>query len=375
MADKSLATPILKKSDVWKTSSKIQFTTRLGFVYANARASPEQEGSKLTGLFTPGLLHLTPLLSYLSQTSPIRDAHNLISFVFRHDPPHFTSQKGHSKNPEPKRMAAKMEDYKDPLPEIRFDFQIWSGKDGVDVAPTFEGARATMSDIHHCIALPDKAIDFSVTETIAPDLNMGGLIATMFNPVINEMKASIQGKSRIRAPSIINVPLPRDWIAKAHASHLPRMTEDLLKKTFLKARYRFVGVEHKQSIPFDWKGHDLRLTTVESGKLGPRYLELSATDSTLVAKSAKVREAKLRAAFALGHELVELVDRAAKKKLELTKKRSNNVQSEADADVAPLEQEQAQKEEQGEVMEAAAGEEYAAEEEGHVEEPRAAASG
>lgn len=206
------------------------------------------------------------------------------------------------------------------MPEIRFEFQLGSKGQGNETSPVLDGVHALVKDHNYCVALPDKPIDFAVSEKGALTVNLEDLQAkTIFEPILEQMKSSIRGQSRLRAPSTLDIPIPRPWVTPAHVSQMPTYDAAPLKITHLKARYRFVGVEHRQAIPFVVDGQQATFTTVESGKLGPRYLELSVVeaDTQPLKKSeeAQVRKAKLRSAFQTGLKLVELVDRAAKGKL------------------------------------------------------------
>ena len=331
-AEKSLVKSILSQepiakldldTTIWK-GSDLNYTTRLGFVHGKAHGTlkPFTLGSS-NALFAPGLSHYSPLLSYLSR--PLREGkmQNYISFIYRHD-----VAITHAMRAQSKLLKQKLDSLNDKLPEVRFTFEIKPGKLGLDeepIPPEFKSASIAWIDSHYSVALPDSAIDFSVNETYSPTLDYGplkheSLMDKTFTPLIDEMKASIEGKGRLRARPTIQVPIPKSWIKKQHASQLPGYDAKFQIREHNRVPYRFVGVEHRQNLPFQRGTQEYTFSTVEGGKLGARYAELSVKDSLNLHSlpeqdvTAK-REEKLLAAFKIGFELVDLVDRAAKGQL------------------------------------------------------------
>jgi hypothetical protein len=292
---------------LWDAPSSPSYSTRLGFVFesdASPRAA-EEKGYQANRLFVPGLVHHSPLLSFLSNTSTVSDtSRNIISFIYRHDPP--LAAPGTSPKARKQLVFGKAKGF---LPEIRFDFALAAHK---GKSPTLDGIHATIKDNSYSVALPDKPIDFNVAERCAPKVHIQKEeTKQFFATIVEEMIASIKGEARLRAQSTLEVPIPCSWTSPSHGKQFGLWGADPFKASHLKTRYRFIGVEHRQTVTFEREGRAYEFTTVEGGKLGARYSELSVLgDKAGVAEEQ--RDQSLTKAFDVGFEMVDLVDRASR---------------------------------------------------------------
>jgi hypothetical protein len=275
-----------------------------------------------------------------------------------------------------KRAAAAFKWEEEPLPEIKFEFELEASSEtsgGVKSPPALHGIYAIMGEHSLCTALPDRPINFCITERHTRDVDLANYLAkTWLSPAIKQMRTSILSESRLRAPLSLHIPIPKPWLAQK-APPLPTYKAGVLKETHSRATYRFVGVEHKQIIPFTVDSQKYLFTTVESGKLGPRYAELSVVQTDIDESDLhtnSTRERKLQTAIRTGLKLVDLVDRAAKGKLSFREVRKHNIEpGELNAFVAEEIQEGSQTADDHVV------DQRPLEEEEHQEEQRAAASG
>jgi hypothetical protein len=304
-------------SPVWADKLTTTIASRLGFVYHDKKTYTAGHPHTSSGLFLPGLPHLSPLLSFLSKASPsssISPIRNIITFLYRHDPSTLAEKQS-------KRRAARLKWDTEPLPEIKFEFRLASPgtKNTENTEPVLQGAHAVIGDHNFCAALPEKPVDFCITERHTRAIDMGNeRVQNRFHPAIKDMKDSIMGQTRLRGPSSMAIPIPALWLAQKAGHHLAKYKSEPLKDTHFKAMYRFVGVEHKQIITFEAGVGQYDFTTVESGKLGPRYMELSTTRPQIEVEAkyeGKLRQRMLKRGFDAGLKMVDLVDKAAKGRL------------------------------------------------------------
>ncbi|KIW06465.1 uncharacterized protein PV09_02905 [Verruconis gallopava] len=307
--------PSATESPVWTSQPERSYASRLGFVFWPKKTNKAAHSFKPAPVFAPGLVHVPPLLTFLSSAAEVAPTRNIISFSFRHDP-----LLSHQSSKNAKKVITKVKWDSEPLPEIKFDFEL----DHTGTSePAILSVHAVTRDTSLCISLPGKPIDYCVTEKHIHKLDHANKsVKGVFTPVINAMKSSIQGSERLRAPPAINIPVPRSWWSQSTnaASLLPTYKTDDLKESHIKAHYRFVGVEHKQVIHFKMNGVQHRITMNEGGKLGAKYTELCVLQPAPEAKSkegTECREATLRSVIEAGLKMVEMVERAVKQKLKV----------------------------------------------------------
>jgi hypothetical protein len=308
-----------EKSPIWKPQIESRITSRIGFVCWDSSTSQSGRDPGPNGIFVPGLAHLSPFLSFLfAASSAITPTRNVITFSFRHDPPQQNQARKHTSGP-----SAKFQWQKDQLPEIKFEFQIEQpGSTFGGEVPAAEREKplqysvyAVTGDASTYAALPDRSIDFCVNEKRIVYADMDDSSAkTTFIPAIERMTTSILGASRLRAPISLDIPIPKSWFRQKGPplrGHKPEGSTH----THYMAAYRFVGVEHRQIIPFNVRSEQYEFATVESGKLGARYSELSVVQPKVVGADnfqPIEKRRRLSSAIRTGLKMVDLVDRASK---------------------------------------------------------------
>lgn len=344
-----LSEPVRRReSDLWN-EAKNTLMTRLGFVCGPRPSRSKAElrfGTQ--ALFHPGLTHLSPLLSYFSNATK-ENLHssltNKVSFIFRAD---FLDMARLKSKDSAKPWDARVRESRTPFPELRFDFQL-PAKTTDTAEPVLTDVQLLVKDRNYCIALPDKPIDFAVAQSSSRSLNYeAALVKSAFEPAVEEMIASIKGQGRLRAPVSMKVPIPDSWLSRMtkRDRYISQGWPRESPKVHSAVRYRFVGVEHRQSIPFQADGNSMAISTVEGGRLGARYTELSVTAADSCPEQeggqsggkTKSRN-RLRKAFETGFKLVELVDRAAKGTLsihEASADQANALSREFARDAAPV---------------------------------------
>jgi hypothetical protein len=303
--------PVEALSNLWYTNEETTISAALGQVIHRAPAATVSKGvSKFTSAsstFLPSVPNLPLLLPHLPNCSESKIVLDTLSFRLIQET--WLSEGGSY------------------FPEIRMEFKVSSLGEKTQSAE-FCGMYAIIGSQSAYTLLPTCAVDLCFSKKVVIRMNPEGIKASeKINAYIEKTKENILGSGALRAPTQINIPLPFWTVDKIEvttqkeggkSSTAPASQKDCAKDPeFLMGNYFFVGVEHRETLSFNYKNLDLCYNSVEAGKMGGHYGELALTSKPVevqrigtevpsVAPEIQERRELVNSAF----ELVELVEKA-----------------------------------------------------------------
>jgi hypothetical protein len=317
------------RSKLWYQNTEVTMSATVGQVLHRASPSTISEYTEnslnvANSTFLPTVPNLSLLLPHLPNCSEEKIVKDTLSFRLVQD-----------------TWLSSGNNY---FPEIRMEFKVSSLGEKTQTAE-FSGMYAIISDLSAYALLPTCAVDVRFGRRTVIRMNPECIdVDEKIRTYIETTKQSILVPGALRAPQHINIPLPA-WIINKVVQP-PQKGEEMPKPVkkpevdiatwskCLLGNYSFVGVEHRETLSFNLNGFDLRYNSVEAGKIGGHYGELtimsskveqsSGLDAQAVAKvgkkpkrnsdadkqrvidAIKEREPFVKSAF----ELVELIEQA-----------------------------------------------------------------
>jgi hypothetical protein len=285
-------------STLWNPSEEISITAAVGQVLHRALIKTSKSSlkkvlcsSKSVCTFLPVVPNLPLLLPHLSGSSADKVIKDTLSFRLIQD-----------------TWMSKSDGY---LPEIRLEFVVSSLGEKTQSAE-FSRMYAILSEHKALAMLPTHAADLCFTKRTTILMDPQGIAANKkIKAFIEHTQENIVGRGALRAPQQITIPLPT-WTVekiaplgndKASSASEAKKHDD---QSLVMGDYVFVGVEHRETLCFEYDGLDLWYNSVEAGKMGGHYGELTLMKSEHVPKETFVTKA---------FNLVGLVDQAVHGKL------------------------------------------------------------
>lgn len=288
-------------------------STRVGHVYI--------AGDK--HLFLPCVPYPAAVLPYLSADSPPSQSEatrTVVGFTFRHDP--------ETPSPADGTTAVPI------LPEITFEFELAVSPSGVKTT-SLVGGFAVTEDRNYSIAVYDRAVDLCINKTATKKLNLDILAAdSEILSAVEQMTNSILGEGRLRAPRTVMFSRPPSLMDVSRSTRVQSDKSVIgdattptsnIRPAEEKVRYRFVGVQHKQTIAFKYEGLQAFYTSVEGGSLGRSYSEFKVVEADFTNNTQKGAKAFWKAILDRGARLVDIFERAAQGQLEFKEQSEGKV--------------------------------------------------
>jgi hypothetical protein len=304
-------------SKLWCSNEEVTMSATIGQVLH--RAQPDTISQPTTHAFNPANSTFLPtvpklplLLPHLPNCSEEKIVKDTLSFRLIQD-----------------TWLSKSGKY---FPEIRMEFKVSSLGEKAQTAE-FSGMYAIIGNHNAYAMLPYGAVDACFGKRMVIRMDPEGIEANeKIKAYIETTKQNILGPGALRAPQQINIPLPVWTIDGIERPSKKRKTKPkavvsdavniAAEPKYLMGNYCFVGVEHRETLSFEYRGFDLRYDSVEAGKMGGHYGALTIMSAEMETRTGGldsqpatdiVNEQKgfVKTAF----ELVGLVEQAVRGEL------------------------------------------------------------
>ena len=140
-----------------------------------------------------------------------------------------------------------------------------------DEMPRFAGVTACLADEHFDLVLPRLSSDIDFTKCTR--LLARPILNEKLDSFIKNIEQSFVADGTLRAPAEVDLPVPYSKLAEVHTVEFPNAYKKWDASHSATTPYLFLGMEHKQTVHFEFHGYPLDFTLVEGGRMSGRRSE------------------------------------------------------------------------------------------------------